>query len=116
MGDLDFIFFDGISVDTLRYKSVEETASITRSDRIRDLGAWVQLPYGNFGSPSHPLLEVISCQDGRSLYAYLSGGILLHRLKMSRMLREVAEKVILARPEVLHDLRASGNLRRSLAT
>ena len=73
-GRFGLYLLDGIGADTLRYKSVEETASITRSDGLRDLGAWVQLPYGEFGSPSHPLLEVISCQDGRSLYAYLSGG------------------------------------------
>ena len=73
-GRFGLYLLDGISADTLRYKSVEETASITRSDRLRDLGAWVQLPYGKIGPPSHPLLEVISCRDGRSLYAYLSGG------------------------------------------
>ena len=72
-GRFGLYLLDGIGADALRYKSVDEAASITRSDRLRDLGAWIQLPYEAFGSPSRPPLEVISCLDGRSLYAYLSG-------------------------------------------
>jgi hypothetical protein len=72
-GRYGLYLLDGIGADVLRYKSVDESASITRSDGLRDLGAWIQLPYKDFEPASHPLLEVISCLDGRSLYAYLSG-------------------------------------------
>lgn len=72
-GRFGLYLLDGIAEESLRYKSVQESVSITRTDGLREISAWVQLPFKVSGSPSRPLFEQIVCLDGRSLHGYLSG-------------------------------------------
>jgi hypothetical protein len=72
-GRFGLYLLDGIGEHSLRYKSVQESFSITRSDGIREISAWVRLPFAVSGPPSRPLLEQIAYLDGRSLHGYLSG-------------------------------------------
>ena len=46
---------------------------MTRADGIREISAWVRLPFAISGRPSRPLFEEIAYLDGRSLHGYLSG-------------------------------------------
>ena len=72
-GRLGLYLLDGIGEHSLRYKSVQESVSITRTDGIREIGAWVRLPFAAPERPSRPILEQIAYLDGRSLHGYLSG-------------------------------------------
>lgn len=72
-GQFGLYILDGVAEEALRYKSVQESGSITRTEGLRELGDWMCLPFEVPGLPSRPLLESIACLDGRSLHGYLSG-------------------------------------------
>jgi hypothetical protein len=72
-GRLGLYLLDGIGEHSLRYKSVQESVSITRTDGLSEISSWVRLPFAVSGRPSRPILEQIAYLDGRSLHGYLSG-------------------------------------------
>ncbi len=72
-GQLGLYLLDGITRDSMRYKSVHESNSIVKTDGVEDIGTWLSLPFAASEAVSHPMLEPITCLDGRSLYGYLSG-------------------------------------------
>ncbi len=72
-GRLGLYLLDGITEVALRYKSIQDNGVITRTDGLRAIGTWMQLPFHVTGKQlTHPLIEPIACLDGRSLYGYLS--------------------------------------------
>jgi hypothetical protein len=75
-GQLVLYLLDGIAPEHLRYKSVADNSMLTRPEGVREIAAWVRLPFGPQFSDAlsgRPSLEVITCRDGRTLHAYLSG-------------------------------------------
>lgn len=73
-GRYGLYLLDAIAEDSLRYKGVQESGSISRSEGLREMNAWLRLPFDVPGTASsHPLLEPITCVDGRSLHGHLSG-------------------------------------------
>jgi hypothetical protein len=72
-GRFGLYLLDGIGERLLRYKSMQESASITRTDGLSEISSWIRLPFAVSGRPSRPILEEIVHLDGRSLHGYLSG-------------------------------------------
>jgi hypothetical protein len=75
-GRFGLFLLDGIDGDSLRYKSVVDSGVLTRPEGVRDIAAWVRLPFAldpSEASATHQLLEPIKYVDGRALHEYLSG-------------------------------------------
>jgi hypothetical protein len=75
-GRFGLFLLDGIDADSLRYKSVVDSGVLTRPEGVRDIAAWVRLPFAPDpfeASATRPLLEPIKYVDGRTLHEYLSG-------------------------------------------
>jgi hypothetical protein len=71
-GALGLFLVDGICASGLRYKSVLDNAELLVPEVLEEMRGWLDLTED--GVRHHPkLLESVSCPDGRTLYAFLSG-------------------------------------------
>lgn len=75
-GRFGLFLLDAIENNSLRYKSVVDSSTLTRAEGVQDIAVWVQVPFEleHVDPAERPLLEQVAATDGRSLHQYLTGG------------------------------------------
>lgn len=74
-GRFGLFLLDAIEDDSLRYKSVDDSSTMSRGEGVQEIAVWVQVPFvlGQADVVERPLLEQVAATDGRSLHQFLMG-------------------------------------------